>query len=214
MGLRRAFKQLSAAEALHALYIDFEGRKKEAPVLVGVMHRPGRGATPFVQQDVLDKAFAGLSGSWLPLHKAVEKVVMRAEKHGIRIVSWSEHDLKVVQAMQVEHPGLVARFEARYANARAVAARWRTMCHPGTKPHRGSLTAYQAIIGYPVPEEAAPGHVGDTIRLLRPRLERGLLPTPAQRLRWARLVEHNRRDCHGMKRVCLIATRDLEAVAQ
>lgn len=76
------FRHLSAAEALRALYVDFEGEKDKRPVLLGV-HRRGRGATPFVQQDVLDEGFAGLAGSCLSLHDAVEKVVRRAE-HGDR----------------------------------------------------------------------------------------------------------------------------------
>ena len=38
----------------------------------------------------------------------------------------------------------------------------------------GRLGGYLALIGYPVPDDAEPGHVGDTIRDLRPRLERGL----------------------------------------
>jgi hypothetical protein len=45
------FKRLSAAEALRALYIDFEGEKDKPPVIVGV-HRRGRGARPFVCVDV------------------------------------------------------------------------------------------------------------------------------------------------------------------
>ena len=37
-------KRLTAAEALRALYIDFEGGKDQPPVLLGV-HRRGRGAS-------------------------------------------------------------------------------------------------------------------------------------------------------------------------
>lgn len=44
----RAFKRLSTAEALRALYIDFEGQKGQPSVLLGV-HRRGRGESPFVQ---------------------------------------------------------------------------------------------------------------------------------------------------------------------
>jgi hypothetical protein len=126
-------------------------------------------------------------------------------------VSWSEHDLRVVRTLRTDVPDLVDRFEARYANARAVAERWRTLCHDRVKPASGSLADYLALIGYPMPDEAAAGHVGDTIRLLRPRLEHGLPLTPAQVERWDRLVEHNRRDCDGMRDVCLLATTELDA---
>lgn len=203
------FKRLTQAEALRALYIDVEGEKGRPPVLLGV-HRRGRGALRFVQQDVVDAAFVGLAGSFLSLHDAVEKVVRRAERRDRRIVAWSEHELDVVRTLEAEDPDLVARFEARFANARAVAERWRNRLHHGDRPEHGRLVDYLALVGYPVPEEAAGGDVGETIRALRPRLERGLSPTAAQQVRWDRLLEHNRHDCAGMRRVCLVATRELD----
>lgn len=206
----RTSKRLSAAEALRALYIDFEGGKDQPPVLLGV-HRRGRGSQPYVQQDVVDEAFAGLVPRYLPLRDAVENVVRRAEHGDRRIVSWSEHDLNVVRTLADEDPALVARFEARYANARAFAESWRNKLHDRDKPEQGRLADYQMLIGYPVPDDAEPGHVGDTIRDLRPRLERGLPLTVAQQVHWDRLLEHNRFDCAGMRAVCLRATRELEA---
>jgi hypothetical protein len=203
-------KRLIATEALRALYIDFEGNRDQPPVLLGV-HRRGRGSRPYVQQDVVDEAFAGLVPRYLPLRDAVENVVRRAEHGERRIVSWSEHDLNVARTLRDDDPELVARFEARYANARAFAEYWRNKLHAGVKPETGRLADYLALIGYPVPDEAEPGHVGDTIRALRPRLERGLTLTTAQQARWDNLVEHNRFDCAGMRAVCLRATRELEA---
>lgn len=209
----RPFRHLTEAEALRALYVDFEGEKDQPPVLLGVLRHPGSGSTPFVHRDVVDAMFANLGGSSLSLREAVEKTVRRAE-HGHRsIVSWSEHDLGVVRTLWDEDPELVARFEARYVNARAVAERWCNKIHGGDKPENGRLADYLALIGYPVPEEAAPGHVGETIRVLRSRLARGLPLTAAQQARWDRLGEHNRHDCAGMRRVCLIATKELGAVA-
>ena len=72
------------------------------------------------------------------------------------------------------------------------------------------MTAYLELIGYPLPDDAAGGRVGETIRMIRDRLDRGLPPTDAQRARWSRLLEHNRHDCVGMRRVCLRATREIE----
>jgi len=208
----KSFKRLSAAEALRALYVDFEGGKDQPPVLLGI-HRRGRGARPYVQQDVVDEAFEGLVPRYLPLRDCVENVVRRAEHGNRRIVSWSEHDLKVVRTVRDDDPELVARFEARYANALAVAKRWRNRLHDGIKPESGELGGYLSLVEYPVPNDAEPGHVGDTIRDLRPRLERGLPLTVTQRARWDRLVEHNRFDCAGMRRVCLVATRELDDAA-
>ncbi len=155
--------------------------------------------------------FAGLVPRYLSLHDCVENVVRRAEHGGRRIVSWSEHDLDVVRTLRDEDPELVARFEARYANARAFAESWRNKLHDREKPEQGRLGDYLELIGYLVPDDAEVGHVGDTIRALRPRLTRGLPLTPTQQARWDRLVEHNRFDCAGMRAVCLRATRELEA---
>lgn len=155
--------------------------------------------------------FAGLVPRYLPLRDAVENVVQRAEHGDRRIVSWSELDLNVVRTLGGADPELVARFEARYCNARAFAEYWRNRLHAGVKPETGRLADYLALIGYVVPADAEPGHVGDTIRALRPRLQGDLPLTAAQRIRWDRLVEHNRFDCAGMRAVCLIATRELDA---
>ncbi len=208
-----AFKRLSAAEALRALYIDFEGQKDQPPVLLGVLRRGGKGSTPFVHQDVVDKAFTSFSVPVMSLRGAVEKAVLRAERSGRRIVSWSQHDLEVVRTLRDDDPELVARFEGRYANALSVAKRWRNRCYGGVKPAIGRLADYLALIGYPVPDDAAPGQVGETIRVLRRPLEQGLPLTARQRSRWGHLVEHNRYDCAGMRRVCLRATQESEALA-
>lgn len=207
------FKRLSAAEALRALYIDFEGGKDQLPILLGVLRRGGKRSTPFVHQDVVDNAFASLGVSAISLRDAVEKAVLRAEHGDRRIVSWSQHDLAVARTLRDDDPELVARFEGRYANALSVAKRWRNRCYDGVKPADGRLADYLALIGYPVPDDAAPGHVGETIRVLRRPLEQGLPLTVRQRSRWERLVEHNRYDCAGMRRVCLMATQELEATA-
>lgn len=174
----------------------------------------GRGARPYVQQDVVDEVFEGLVPRYLPLRDAVENVVRRAEHGDRRIVAWSEHELQVVRRLLDRNPDLVARFEARYANARAFAEYWRNKLHDRDRPEQGRLADYLTLVGYPVPDDAEPGHVGDTIRDLRPRLARGLPLTPTQQARWDRLVEHNRIDCAGMRAVCLRASRELESAAE
>jgi hypothetical protein len=207
----RPFRQLSAVEAARALYIDFEGVTARPPVLLGVLRRPGRGSEPAVRQMVVDAVFEPLGPAGRELRAAVEDVVRRAEAHDRRIVSWSEHDLDVVRRLRDDDPALVDRFEARYANARAVAKGWASRLYPAARPARGALAGYLGLVGYTVPAAAGPGHVGSTIRAIRPTLDAGRAPTPRQRERWARLLEHNRHDCAGMRAVCIRATRELEA---
>jgi len=209
-----AFKRLSEAEARRALYIDFEGEKDKPPVLLGVLRHRGRGAEPYVLQVVVDSDFEPAGPSVRGFREAVEIVVLRAEHGDRRIVSWSQHDLEVVRRLRGDDPELVARFECRYANALGVARLWANRLHPGEKPGDGQLVGYLALIGYTVPPDGGPGHVGETIRALRPGLQGGRPLTQAQQRRWGRLREHNRHDCAGMRAVCLRATEELEDAAE
>jgi hypothetical protein len=205
------FKRLTFVEASRALYLDFEGNIGKPPVLIGVLRRAGRGDEPFVQQDIVDECFRGMGLLTMSLQEAVAKVVVRAEHGDRRIVSWSQHDLDVIRALSATDPGLVERFEARYANALSVAKRWMSRFQPESRPTEGSLAAYLELIEYGVPDDAAPGFAGETLRVLRARLEAGRPLTENQRRRWHRLLAHNRHDCAGMKRICVRATRDIDA---
>ena len=189
---------------------DFEGGRDKPPVLLGILRRRGKDVQPNVFQVVVDPEFESAGPELRGLKEAVEIVVQRAERGERRIVSWSQHDLEVVRTLRDEDPELVARFERRYANALSVAKRWANKLHPEDKPADGQLVGYLAMIGYAVPSDAEAGHVGETVRALRPRLQSLKPLTPAQKRRWDRLRMHNRYDCDGMREVCLVATRELE----
>ena len=205
----RAFRDLSAAEALRALYIDFEGEKDRPPVLLGA-HRRGRGPRPYVHAYLVDEAFAVFGDTALTLHGAIQRIVGRAEARDRTIVAWSTHELAIVRELLADDPDLVARFEARFVNALALARYWRNKLHDGDRPAASRLAEYLALIDYQVPEDGHGGNVGDTIRAIRKTLERGAPPTDHQQERWRRLVEHNRHDCIGMRRLCVRATRELD----
>ena len=191
------------------MYIDFEGPKGKSPAFLGV-HRKG----DHVQPDIVDPSLASLGPS-RTLRDAVTHIIVRAESRNRRLVSWSEHDLDVVRTLtESEDPALVERFERRYANARAIAERWRNAVHGGNKPDVGRLADYLPLVGYAVPDGAEGGDVGQVISDIRDRIDRGLDPTPGQLARWDRLIEHNWHDCVGMREVCIRATRELEALAR
>ncbi len=211
---RSRHRDLTEVEARRALYIDFEGQKDRPPVLLGVLRRRGKGREPSVFQVVVDPLFAPAGPDERPLAEAIDVVVRRAERGDRRIVAWSEHELALVRDLPGIDPDLVARFERRYVNALAVAKRWTGRLHPDTRPPDGRLADYLAFIGYEVPDDARPGHVGEAIRALRPTLERGRPPTERQRERWAHLLEHNRHDCAGMREVCLRASRELDGAGR
>ena len=202
--MSKQFRQMTAAEARTAFYVDFEGEKEAPPVLVGILRK-------HTQQYVVDPAFRPLGPAYLELRQAVTTVVTRAEKQDRRIASWSEHDLDIVRSLTKE-PALIRRFEARYANGRALATRWATRAPNVERPPTGDLEHYLALIGFEVPESAGPGQVGSTVRSLRQRIEAGRVPTEQQAQRWLDLLEHNRYDCEGMRAVCIRAATDLERI--
>jgi hypothetical protein len=208
--------RITPEEARRALYIDFEGRKDKAPVLLGCAHRAGRGATPWVWQAVTDPLFEPLTKAddsieLLPLPDAVERILQRAEANDRVIVAWTEHELKIVTKYCPQH---LDRFEARFVNARSVAVRWRNACHGGTKPKTNKLADYLALIDYDVPDDAGPDRAADTIRIVGKALEKGLGLkglTANQLGRWRDLRSHNLHDCYGMKKVCVLAAEELGA---
>lgn len=202
--MTKQFKQMTAAEARTAFYVDFEGAKAAPPVLIGILRK-------HTQQYVVDPAFRPLGPAYLELRQAVATVLTRAEKQDRRIASWSEHDLEIVRSLTAE-PALVRRFEARYANGRALAARWASRRDEVAKPSEGDLAHYMALIGFEVPESAGPGRVGKTVRSLRTSLDAGRQPSEHQAERWADLLEHNRYDCEGMRAVVIQAATDLEQI--
>ena len=208
--------RLTPEEARRALYIDFEGRKDNAPVLLGCAHRAGRGAKPWVWQAVTDPLFEPLTRAdddieLLALPDAVEQILQRAEAKNRLIVAWSEHELDVVRERCPQH---LARLEARFVNARAVAVHWRNACHGGERPATSQLADYLALIGYEVSKGAGPGRAGETIRIVSKALKKGQGIgglTANQRRRWQQLRDHNLHDCHGMKKVCVQAADEVAA---
>jgi hypothetical protein len=211
----RAAREISPDEAGDALYIDFEGEKDKAPVLLGCARRPGRGPNKWVWQAITDPAFEPLARAdrieLLPLADAVERMLQRAEARNCRIVAWSRHELEIVEEYC---PEKLERFESRYVNARSVAVRWRNKCHEGRKPETNTLGDYLALIGYEIPRTAGPGHVGETIKRVRKSLlkGRGIAGLTADQLRrWSDLRDHNVHDCAGMREVCLRASREIAA---
>jgi hypothetical protein len=205
--------ELRPEQATRALYIDFEGQIERPPVLLGCARRSGPDQIPRMWQAVTDRLFEPLAredgAECLDLSDAVERILQRAEKRDRLIVAWTEHELNVVRTHCPEH---LARFESRYVNARLLAVRWRNKRHGGKKPDANTLAAYLGLIGHTVPPGAGVGRTGETIGVLRRSLERdptGARVTDIQRRRWRDLREHNRHDCAGMRKVCLLATRDI-----
>ena len=197
-------EQMTVAEARRALYVDFEGPKGRPPVLLGVLRRQ-------LRQQVVDADFRSLDPEYASLVDAVRSVVRRAQKGDRRIVSWSTHDLDKVQELGDTEPELVAAFEACWVNGLRLAERWAARTTGIVRPGRSTLAAYEDLISFAVPASAEAGHVGETVRRLRPRFQSGQAATLNQSGRWRDLLEHNAYDCRGLRAICVRAADDIEA---
>ena len=205
--------RLTAEDAVRALYVDFEGNRDKPPILLGCTRKFSGDPAHVVTHVVTDPAFAPLAAAdgleSVSLADAVERILQRAEARDRRIVAWSQHELDVVRDHCPQH---LDRFAERYVNARSVAEYWRNACHDRVKPEVNKLAWYLDAVGWAVPEHAGPDRTGATIRILREALGRGRSVdelTDNQRRRWRDLLDHNRHDCMGMRRVTVTATREL-----
>ena len=110
-------EHMTENEARRALYIDFEGPKDGAPVLIGILRKQ-------VQQYAVEAMFAPAGPDYVKLRTAIAGLVARARMKDRRIVSWSEHDLDLVRALAETDPGLVEAFESLWVNGLRLAERW------------------------------------------------------------------------------------------
>jgi hypothetical protein len=199
-----------------AIYLDFEGRIDEAPVLAGIL-RVGPEGTDF-RQVVLDPRFApaaeakGLAIT--TIEELVEELVVEAESLDGPIVGWSHHEIEVVQSYS---PMLAERFHRHYTDAKAAAKsapRKSGVTLPdlwGTESGH-ALGRYQRHIGYAVPYVHRSGSTGKRLLMVVRALERRgqwASLTSIQKGYWSNLLEHNRHDCYGTYEVARWATRDL-----
>lgn len=224
---------ISHDEALRAIYIDFEGRTNEPPVLLGVLYAEGRKIADqdrlVLRHDILDPVFEPLHGV-VPvrceqlLHRydsdcrhpwiAIRDVVGRAEKQDRLIVAWSQHELQVVEKLCTA-AGLSHTFSERFRDGKATARRWLRNTAPQLLPTRGGwggahkLAHYMDVVGWEVPEEFRPGRTGENLRVVRAALEKGrtwTAMTDRQRRGWWEVLGHNLHDCLGLRAVVLAAT--------
>lgn len=227
---------LTPTEAERAIYIDFEGRKGEPPVLLGSLYFEGRKVSDpdrlVFRHDVLDPALhAVIDGDKIEglhhyqclartLPQAVHDLIRRAKNQRRPIVAWSEHEITTIEASGVSSY-LQKQMRRWFRNGLATARRWRRECHADWTLERDAagranrLAAYMDRVGYDVPAEFRGGRVGETIKATRAALTVGTTwedLTELRRQRWTELLMHNMHDCNGMRIVVQQAAEDLAAV--
>jgi len=220
---KRAF---SLADARRAIYIDFEGEADKHPVLLGSLYAEGRKADEnriVLHHSVLDRGFKKVRSaepldgfykyelSTESMKRSILALVERAEKQGRLIVSWSDHELGVVEKY-VEDASLIARFRELFRDGKASGKRWfrreldeeRLQELPKGESH--TLMRYFDYLGYKYPHNYGLGETAKRIKRVQIGLEKrddwdSLLES--QREAWMGVLMHNAADCEGLRHVVM-----------
>ncbi len=197
-------------ELERGIYVDFEGNKDRHPTLLGMMTDD---QVDLVIVEEVFKDCAERQGSpcrYAPLGSSLRSLIDLAGKEDRRIISWSEHDYRIMaEQLDAEHQSL---FETQYVNAIFPAKRWRALRHPDDDGPN-TLGHYMSLLGWQVSEGIGTGTVGPALKTVRNSLNQGAGAwaelTPHQRKLWRGVVSHNRHDLKGMRRVLLGAVGEI-----
>jgi hypothetical protein len=216
---------LSLDEALRALYVDFEGRVSEPPILVGIL--PAGRDLEF-RQVVLDADFAAAGAAKglavVDARATIDGLADEVATTGACVVAWSMHEWELFERYGSRDATAVLR--AAYRNAIPMVRKWRAtfatdwMPPRSRLPTRGrhTLSAYMARFGCEVPPAFGPYNTGQRLRSVREMLEskdqQYARLTSTVKAKWTKVLMHNRFDCFGMRCVCLGATADLNRAAR
>ena len=185
-------RTISPRDGEQAIYLDFEGTKRDPVCLVGVNDRlDGEWR---LRQWAFDPALqtAAKAGSgdvdvWDP-DSFVDWLVDRSERHGAKVIAWTEYDMLVLLYVR---PQITLRFR----NARKSAIRWDR--NQGIDLE-GGLQAHLEHVAYHRSPEVVSG-AGHWIRTIRERVRSDWEDVSrGGKEAWRRLVAHNATDLEGM----------------
>lgn len=198
---RKKQKRIKPKQARRALYFDFEGRKEEDPVLLGVLfdEDPDGTSSWVLKQFVVDEACLRVDQAIggrcdaVSMGEALEWLIDFSDAEGRPMISWSIHDRLVGKR-------LTANRAFQYRNTIPTAKRWRrdqreagSIIDDGTA--KNSLSHYESLIGYERPPE--PFSVGTSIGYIRTVKS----VTPGAIKRWETILTHNEHDLLAMREV-------------
>lgn len=209
---------ITPTESESAIYVDYEASAGRSPTLLGVrvagetrvwVVEPG--FHPCVGRAQTSRTAAAEHA------RCVAELVDRAEAEDRRIVSWSAHDLRLMEPAIADDPSRTAILHARYRDARFSGRRWmvrqskRRQALVREQGHK--LEVYRELFGIHQPEHFGSGVAGDAMRLLRQQLAEGRgfgKLTPKARESWRVLVRHNEFDLTTLEQVCKRVAREFE----
>ena len=224
---------LTKAQAASAIYFDFEGCVGGAPSLLGWSLKLDDGTEQFSQwivEGALQSATrtvphtgGAVRCGQSTLEEAVALLVTLAERQDRLIVSWSHHDMDMIE-LYADDPELIARAASRYMNALPTAKQWLRRVHPDvtferTRSGKHNLWRYREIMGITVPTKYDQDVAAKGIRAMRNAVARygsySAIPLHAKPARdaWKALLGHNRLDCRVAREVVTRAAAEYAETA-
>ena len=195
-------KKLSHEDFERAILLDYEGNKDKPPTLLGWL------LNDTYQAGIIEPVFADCANRYRAKatvsrdHKElVTELLLRAVEEDRLLISWSLHDLRMMQsAVDEEAQRLLSHV---HRNALDTVRPWyRNSVGQRTGP--ATLQFFAELVGYQIPERYGPGVTGQSLRLIREQLARGRAYAELSdkaREGWQIIVKHNQQDLLAMNAV-------------
>jgi hypothetical protein len=222
-------RRLTAAEARRAIFIDFEGTRKDSPSLLGVYIAGRRSFSQTVMEEALYAAASYKSPkiSWRVKAarpaEALDKLRRVVESKRLRVFAWTTLEQRTIIKLLKGFPELREFWKGRVENAIPYAKEWKRRVHPDVKLSRkkgrgpNTLENYEKLIGFKRHTIHGWGLTGKRVRGVRAALaKRGSMKklTRIQKGYWTNLLTHNKDDCRGMAEVMAVVAGARKRQAQ
>jgi len=222
---RSNLSEYSIEDWREAIYIDFEGRVKDPPTLLGMCCRDNWDVEvlePLLWQAVEYGHPKGDVFSATPLN-AYEVIRDGAVGEGRLVVAWSSRELDAI----LKNPGITSREASWWSKnlidgkkhakkmARKLAIKIESRkSSMGKGENKNSLASFMKATGYKVPAIHGPGNTSQRILYVRNQvLRKGNFDeiSSSAKTKWTNVLSHNYHDCVGLRHVMVSLSEMCEA---
>jgi len=189
-------KSITYAEAVRAIYIDFEGFEARDPSLIGIL------IDDHFEQVILSNTLESAAKAKGLVYRLGKDLLLeihqRAIKEHRKIVAYSSHEKEQCYKWY----GL--DISAVYVNANLLAKNWYKKTYAAPRIKISGLKDYLKLIGYDRGDYLGVKQTTQRIKAVEDMLARKgeyELLTPVSKAKWTKLLEHNKIDVLGMKKL-------------
>ncbi|MGA2534013.1 MAG: hypothetical protein ABSG19_13375 [Candidatus Aminicenantales bacterium] len=219
MKVKALLRPLTAAEAKRAVFIDFEGTRKDSPSLLGVYVAGRKSFSQTVLEQALYPAVKYRSPkiTW-PVKaggpaEALDKLRRVVESRRLRVFSWTTLEQRTILKLLKGFPKLKEFWRDRIEDGIPYAKAWKRRVRPDVKLSRkkgrgpNTLENYEKLIGFKRHTIHGWGLTGKRVRGVRAALAKRRSMKKLTRIQkgyWTNLLIHNKDDCRGMAEVMAV----------